>query len=260
MDRVWTATPSALDFKSPTETGVYDNLLMAESMEYKLDLGLYGFNRARWIKLVTDYLDTRQTHDFLERAELINAGKVKGSAVAGMMTRYNVVEGGKHFFGNCITSFNYRGEGDGPILSMHSRTSYLPSLGLLDLALAHALARELGDAMRLPSDAFGFRWYVDSLQFPGVRAIPAICASEGFRHVVERVKVETPQEMFFTIKAARSAWQQVTRYYESGRDWREVKYGPMRAAVRFYEAWVNEKLKPLPVKSLTLKPLWRLGK
>jgi hypothetical protein len=250
-----------IDFVASIDTIAYDNLLVAKSMDFDLDLGRdLWLNRQRWTRLVRQYLDLSDTRAFIDRSSDIGLGEGKRGVVTQMPCATVRREAKKHRWGNCMLGFTYRGlrkwagEHDGPTLTMHSRVSYIAYIGGLDLGLAHVLAREIGDRIEVPVEQFAFRWHVDALQFHGFKSLPLLYRHEYIRDL------ETPEYRgeYPTIKLVGRWWDQVVRDYENGVPLEEQKYGPLRRIRRRYAEYVEERFLPeVPLSTLTLDPLYR---
>jgi hypothetical protein len=162
------------------DTVAYDNLLACDSMAFDFDLGRdLWLNRQRWTRLVRQYLDPEELDRFLDRATSLGHGDGARGAVTSMFCANVAREAKKHRWGNCMLGFTYRGRKDEvPTLAMHSRVSYIAYIGGADLALAHVLAREIGDRIGVPVEDFAFRWHIDALQFHGFKSIPKLFQQE----------------------------------------------------------------------------------
>jgi hypothetical protein len=259
---MWRGTLSDnIDFVASIDTISYDNLLLADSMAFDLDLGRdLWLNRQRWTRLVRQYLDLSQTQGFLQRSAEIGLGEGKRGVVTTMPCASVRREAKKHRWGNCMVGFTYRGlrnggrNNDGPTISMHSRVSYIAYIGGLDLGLAHVLAREIGRRIEVPVEEFSFRWYVDALQFHGFKSLPMLYRRKYIRDLEE----PDLREQYPTIKLVGRWWDQVVRDHEAGVPLEAQKYGPLRRIRRRYEEYVNEQFLPsVPLDSLSLEALYR---
>ena len=260
--KMWRGTLSDnLDFVASIDTIAYDNLLLADSMAFDLDLGRdLWLNRQRWTRLVRQYLDLSQTTGFIQRASEIGLGEGKRGVVTAMPCAPVRREAKKHRWGNCMVGFTYRGlrnggrNGDGPTLSLHSRVSYIAYIGGLDLGLAHVLAREIGRRIEVPVEEFSFRWHVDSLQFHGFKSLPMLYR----RRYVRDLEEPDLRDQYPTIKLVGRWWDQVVRDHEAGVPLDAQKYGPLRRIRRRYQEYVDEEFLPsVPLDSLSLEALYR---
>lgn len=258
VERMWRGTldNGGIDFVASIDTIAYDNLLAAESMAFDIDMGRdLWLNKARWTRLVREYLDPSETQAFIRRSVEIATGEGKRGVVTNMHCASVRRQAKKHRWGNCMMGFVYRGLRNGqPCLSMHSRVSYIAYIGGLDLALAHVLAREIGARAKIPVEDFQFRWYIDALQFHGFKSLGYLYKEE-FIHDLERPALRA---RYPTIKLVGKWWDKVVQDTESGKPLEEEKYGPLRRIKRRYMEYVNEDFLPtVTVDDLDLSPLYR---
>jgi hypothetical protein len=137
---------------------------------------------------------------------------------------------------------------------MHSRVSYIAYIGGLDLALAHVLAREIGERIEVPVEQFRFRWYIDSLQFHGFKSLPMLFKEE----FIEDLSKVGLREKYPTIKLVGRWYDGILRDYENGVPLEAQRYGPLKRIRRRYQEFVNEDFLPsVTVDDLTLSPLYR---
>lgn len=250
-----------IDFVASADTVAYDNLLLADSMAFDIDLGRdLWLNKQRWTRLVRQYLDPSDTRTFIDRAADIGLGEGKRGVVTQMPCASVRREAKKHRWGNCMLGFTYRGlrkwagEDVGPTIAMHSRVSYIAYIGGLDLALACVLAREIGKRIEVDPSEFSFRWYIDSLQFHGFKSLPFLYRNEYIRDLENpALRSEYP-----TIKLVGKWWDGIVRDTESEVALTDQKYGPLRRVRRRYEEFINEDYLPsVTLKDLDLSPLYR---
>ena len=245
-----------IDFVASIDTIRYSNLLRAESMAYEFDLGRdLWLTPARWTVLVRQYLDPSETRRFLDRAADIGLGEGKRGVVTSMFCRNVAREAKKHRWGNCMAAFTYRGlRGKGqPTIGMHSRVSYIAYIGGLDLALAHVLAREIADRIRVPVEEFAFEWYIDALQFHGFKSLPLLYKQQ-YIHELEKPSLRAK---YPTIKLVGRWWDQVVQSTEGEVPLDAIKYGPLRRVTRRYREYIHDDFQPsVTADQLTLRPLF----
>jgi hypothetical protein len=250
-----------IDLVGSADVISYDNLLVASSMDFDIDLGRdLWLNGARWTRLVRQYLDLSDTRAFIDRAADIGLGEGAKGVVTQMPCAPVTREAKKHRWGNCMLGFTYRGnrryagEPGGPTISMHSRVSYVAYIGGLDLALACVLAREIGRRIDVPLSDFQFRWYVDSLQFHGFKSLPFLYKSE-YIHDLERPVL---RKKYPTMNLVGKWWDRIVTAEETGKTLESERYGPLRRVRRRYREYCAEDFLPsVELKDLTLKPLYR---
>lgn len=255
--RMWRGTleNGGINYVASIDTIAYDNLLAAESMAYDLDMGRdLWLNRQRWTRLVRQYLDPSETRRFIDRAADIGLGEGKRGVVTSMFCANVAREAKKHRWGNCMAAFTYRGlRTDQPTLSMHSRVSYIAYIGGLDLALAHVLAREIGQRIDVPVENFSFRWYIDALQFHGFKSLPRLYQTAFVKDLEE----PSLREKYPTIKLVGRWWDKIVEDTERGKPLVDEKYGPLRRVRRRYMEYIEEDFLPaVPLESLDLSKLY----
>jgi len=263
VERMWYGQLGEdLDVVASIDTIAYDNLLLADSMAFDLDLGRdLWLNRQRWTRLVRQYLDLGSTQGFLQRSAEIGLGEGKRGVVTEMPCRPVQREAKKHRWGNCMVGFTYRGlrnggrDGlNGPTLSLHSRVSYIAYIGGLDLGLAHVLAREIGERIEVPVEEFSFRWHVDALQFHGFKSLPLLYRRKYVRDLQE----PDLRDQYPTINLVGRWWDKIVTDTESGKPLDEEKYGPLRRVRRRYTEYINEDFLPnVTLDTLSLEALYR---
>lgn len=251
-----------LDFIASIDTMCYDNVLRCDSMAYDFDAGRdLWLTKSRFTVLQRDYLDLYELESFLDRCESIGLGEAKRGVVTEMPCRRHARADKKYRWGNCMLGFTYRGgnKHERPTLALHSRVSYIAYIGGLDLALAHVLAREIGQRVGCNVEDFQFRWYVDSLQFHGFKSIPYLFRF-GLDDVLAEANPRYPDEEYPTIKLVRKWWIQMQRKREQGISHEEEKYGPFKRIRKRYAQYLDgPQMDSVPIESLTFDPLRARG-
>ena len=262
IHHMWRGTlEDRLDFIASIDTVAYDNLLTADSMEFDIDLGRdLWLNKQRWTRLVRQYLDLSDTRTFVDRAADIGLGEGKRGVVTQMPCASVRREAKKHRWGNCMLGFTYRGlrkwagEEGGPTIAMHSRVSYIAYIGGLDLALAHVLAREIGERIEVPVEEFRFRWFIDALQFHGFKSLPMLF-KEDYIEDLEQARLRTK---YPTIKIVGRWYDGIVRDASNGVPLEAQRYGPLKRIRRRYEEYTAGDFLPSVVcDDLDLSPLYR---
>lgn len=262
--RMWRGTyeNGGIDFVASIDTIAYDNQLTADSMAYDFDMGRdLWLTKHRWSVLVRQYLDESELARFLARATDIGLGEGKRGVVTSMFCRNVTREAKKHRWGNCMSTFTYRGSRAGrgsndfrPTLGLHSRVSYIAYIGGLDLALAAVVGREISRRIKIDPEEMRFVWHVDALQFHGFKSLPFLYRKE---YVKDLSRPEL-REKYPTIKLVGRWWDQVVKFHEEGKPLEAEKYGPFKRIRRRHQEWVDEDYLPaVPLSSLTLDPLFR---
>lgn len=154
-----------------------------------------------------------------------------------------------------MMAFTYRGlRTQRPTLTMHSRVSYIAYIGGADMAVAHVLARYIGNRIKVPVSEFRFEWAIDALQLHAFKSLPMLYKQEYIPHF------ENPdfRREFPAFKIIGRWWDQIVQSTEEGKPLEEIKYGPLRRVTRRYREYVNEEFLPsVPVSTLDFTPLQR---
>ena len=151
---------------------LHDQLIKASSCDYEHDLKSTWVTLSRWGSLIRQYVDPEALDYWLDLIET----RLQGGGAGQSFMRTNRVERRspktgreQRRWGACILGFGFRMK-PRPHLTMYSRTTYFGGVGELDLALAHVLARELGERLGLKPGDIGFSWFIGSAQFHGMRS------------------------------------------------------------------------------------------
>ena len=244
-----------IDFVASIDTIAYDNLLMADSMSFNIDMGRdLWLNKQRWTRLVRQYLDREEVERFVDHSASIGKREGKRGVVTTMFCNNVTRAAKKHRWGNCMMGFVYRGLKSGPTLSLHSRVSYVAYIGGLDLALAHVLAREIGANIGVPVEDFSFRWHCDALQFHGFKSLPLLYR----RRYIEDLVDPALRQQYPTINLVGRWWDQIVRDAANETPLTAQKYGPLRRVRRRYQEYMAKDFLPsVTVDDLDLSPLYR---
>ena len=245
-----------IDYIASIDCIRYSNHLRCDSMAYDFDVGRnLWLNRQRWTRLCREYLDLSETRAFLDRAAAIGLGEGKRGVITNLRPAHVPHRAKRHRWGPCLIGFTYRGlRTEQPTLVMHSRVSYVAYIGALDLALAHVLARYIGNRIRVPVEAFKFEWVLDSAQLHAFKSLPMLY-SDGWMRYFESTRM---REKYPAIKLISRWHDQIVRSTDDGQPLELIKYGPLRRVTRRYREFIAEDFLPsVPVSSLDLSPLTR---
>lgn len=160
------------DWTHGTEVGLHNVAIGCRSFAYNFDLKRLWLPRSRWTMMVRQYIDPEALDDCLAKVEDRLVGKGRGIAVL----RTRLVQGRgtgrsvRRRWGSCMLSLSYR-TNPVPTVSMHSRTTYFGYLAGMDIAVAHAFARECSDITGISTGDMQFVWTLDLAQFHGFRSL-----------------------------------------------------------------------------------------
>ena len=175
--KVLYASEAELDHFTSMEAELTTVVARSQSMEFNSELRRVWVPQSRWNMMVRQYVNPEALDDWLNLIEYRFADqKKRGSAVL----RTNLVAsrtGGKgtvRNLGSCMLSLSFCLKPK-PTITLHSRTSYMGYLSLLDMSVAHVAARMVADRIGDAHENFEFVWFLESMQFHGFRtmAFPA---------------------------------------------------------------------------------------
>lgn len=257
------ATRDELDAVSALDTMIYDNVLSCDSMAFDFDMGRdLWLTKARFTILQRDYLDLMELEAFLTRCKEIGLVEAKRGVITQMFCKSHARARKRYRWGNCMMAFTYRGgthhTHERPVLTLHSRVSYIAYIGGLDLALAHVLAREIAQRIGCGAEDIAFRWVVDSLQFHGFKSLPYLFRL-GLEPVLE-AQGRYPSKYHPTLKLVRKWWEQMVMKYEMEVPLEDEKYGPLKRIRMRYEQYRREDfMTSVPIQDLSFTPLRQRG-
>lgn len=170
-DLLYAPGPS-LDNVNSVDVQKHNVIAFAESLNYPTELARVWCSEQRWNTMIRQYLDPTSTREWLETIESAFPSSKRGIAVL----RTNTVEkrrGGKgttRRWGSCMLSLSFR-RLPHPQITLHSRTSYLGYLSLLDLGVAHVAGIEVSKRTGIPVEDISFCWSLEMAQFHGFRCL-----------------------------------------------------------------------------------------
>jgi hypothetical protein len=269
-DALLYAPASKLSWAAGATTGIYDNVLICDSMEYGFDCADIWLTRGRFRKLQRDYLDYDLVPQFVEKAASMKPVLARRGTVTQMSCRVHgtVKHPGRkdnYKWGNCIFGFSFRPtdnrsvRGKAPktsqagVFTMHSRTSYISYMGGMDLALSYVLARaiakERGDAI----EDYGFRWMVDSLQWYSIKSLAYLSTFGELEKIDSRKhRKKWPDNEYPSCKITRNSYDFMKRRLDAEEP---PKYGPTLRIWSMLYGIDAKRPAPSPVDSLTLEAL-----
>jgi hypothetical protein len=176
-----------LSVATSSEVQLHNVIGYTPSFEFSQDISKFWHTKTRWNLLVRQYLNQTSLNTWLDAIESkLQRG---GRGVAVMRTnligpRSNANGQQKwRTWGACILSLSYRST-PRPQITMHSRTSYMGFLSVLDMAVAHVCARMIADRLGIPVYSIAFLWHIESAQFHSFKSLPYFLMSEKRRHHV----------------------------------------------------------------------------
>jgi hypothetical protein len=258
VERQLFAEPHEIDFRKNMDTIRYDCLFSCDSMAFEFDAGRdLWLMPTRFTVLQRAYLEAQALDVFLGRCEDIGAnGHSQRGVITQLFARQHRSSLRKYRWGNCMIGWDFRGGGRyQPVLTMHSRVSYIAYIGGLDLALCCVLARYISERIGTPVEEFGFRWMLSSSQFHFFKSLPALYTM-GYESEIMDTKMY-PDREYPTISGVRKLHRRIINGYESGADLMDEKYGPLRRIRRRYMEHRDGISYSTPLSKLTFDPLYQ---
>ena len=173
-ERLVYASKDELDVLNAMDFQLNNVMVRSETCEYDYDLKQTWVTASRWTSLVRQYLDPIALEGFLGQVGDKLRGKKRGIAFlrTQMVAKRSTVTNNKEWrrWGSCMLGFSYTAL-PRPTITLHSRTTYLGYIGQLDLALAHVLAREIGNRVGLTPADIAFVWVIDGAQFHSFKSL-----------------------------------------------------------------------------------------
>lgn len=226
------------------ETHLFNVQLIADSCEYKLDVGKeLWLNKQRWSRLIKEYVPLEALDRFISQACEILDGSARDGATANMLFRDPARYEKKHRWGGCLMGATFRGNGKkagDPCLTLYSRTTYMGYMALLDAAIASNIARAISDRVTFGNGKvkIGFRWYISSQQLHCFKTLPYIYSQPDLMRIVENTR--DGGTISPTWKHVCKWYQKVLEHYLAwGVEMLDhEKYGPFK---RIKRRWLEHK-------------------
>lgn len=234
--RVALATDDKLDYVNSQDCQLHDVVVTADSCEMGFDLKDYWLTKSRWTTLIRQYIDPVALNDWLDLIEAKMKGGKRGQAF--MRTKTVESRGTKKVsrqWGSCIIGFGFRAAPK-PKLTMHSRTSFLGYIALLDLNVASVLAKLIAERLDIEPSEISFIWHLDNAQFHYNRSMGWWYGS-GRGPYIERARKGTKER-----PGLRGSFRFLEQH--KAKDARGELYGESKfaAALRPRKRWHTEEL------------------
>jgi len=244
----WHLYKEEVDLYLGIGTNLYNVILEVESADYDFNFRELWLNKARWTRLIREYIDPVDLTLFVQNAREIFTDKNKGGkgVITNMPFRPVERRGDlrRHKWGNCLMAATFRGSPSSsvrPTLTIHSRVSYNGYMLGMDMGLVHVLAREISPDPSL----IRVQWHLDVTQLHSFKCLPYLYTQPDLMKVLsDRDKLEEYAETYPTWKSISRWWWKVLEFEESGKTVAEEIYGPFRRIRKRYEEYQNGILVP----------------
>ena len=165
--------------------------LTTDSMSTKLDVGRdIWLNRSRWTKLVKEYVSRSKVEEFIHQAMGIMLGR-DPLATVGMPFTVPEKTGTRKWWGGCLTAI-YFSNLDKPRITLVSRTSYWAATAVIDALIAQRCADRISEGH---PDKVQFQWYIGTLNFNYLRAIPFMFSNKQVMRKIIKGKMNLRKGM-----------------------------------------------------------------
>lgn len=250
--------------KGSSMTMMYNHMIQAQSMEFDLDVWYdLHLTKSRFPVLQRTYLTLEEFEAFMVRCK--NAAKERG-AVTKLHANPHKPRGvnrtkktGNYAHGGCLHAWDFRIDRatKKPELALHSRVSYLPYMGGLDLALSYCIAKEVGKELGYEVEDFAFVWHSTSFQFAHMQSAAYVQNDPQMLSAIDDPK-RWPDDKYPTVKLMRATINSFREKRESGFTPEQEKFAQLMRYRRRWEARVyedNGKWGSIPLSELTLDSL-----
>jgi hypothetical protein len=178
-----------LSVRTSNEVQLHNVIGYTPSFEFSQDVSKSWHTKARWSLLVRQYLNETSVNTWVDAIDnKLQLGK-RGVAVmrTNLIGPKSNANGQQKWrtWGACMLSLSYRSTPT-PQITLHSRTSYMGFLSVLDMNVAHVSARMIAERVGIDPGDIAFLWHIESAQFHSFKSLPYFLMSEKRRaHVID---------------------------------------------------------------------------
>lgn len=254
----WHLYKEEVDLYLGIGTNLYNVILEAESAEYDLNLQDLWLNKARWTRLIREYIDPVDATMFVRNSREILNGKGKQGVITNMPFRpvERRADLRRHKWGNCLLAATFRGQPNSdvqPTLTLHSRVSYNGYMLGMDMGIAYRLAEQITEGV---PDQVRVQWHLDVTQLHSFKCLPYLYTQPDLMVELEQWDLNGLADKYPTWKSIGKWWETVLRYEAEGKTVDEEKYGPFRRIRKRYHEYQEGKLVPdVHIKELDFSKL-----
>lgn len=145
---------------------------LADSFAFDMNLANLFHTERRWNQLAREYVDPEALELWLDAIEAKLSIKKRGVAVMRTRSQTPRRNAGAAWrtWGSCMLSYSFRRVPD-PVITLHSRTTYMGFLAPLDIGTAYVAAQAVGQRIGMPVENMRFAWHVEVGQFHGFKSL-----------------------------------------------------------------------------------------
>lgn len=200
----------------------YNNLLMADSCDFELDLASVGLTKNRWARFLTQYIDKAELEAWLQsindqRRGVINLLRSTGDTKM-TPSLYQPDKAG-HRWGACFLGVSLQLI-PVPRLTLYSRTARMPTTASMELTLISLLAKEIKRRYHI-NKKIKFTWFCAAIHVTAYDAMPYLIYREEMQ---EFLKSKVPLAGFVSRQYEKAQRLPATR--------EAIPYGRQRRITR----------------------------
>jgi hypothetical protein len=216
-----------LDVAMTNEVQMHNVFAACESFNFRADLKSWWLPESRWNMLIRQYLNPDAVDLWLGAIEAKLTKRGRGIAVL----RTNTVAqqgntGGRYTWrrwGACILSISYRNNPK-PQITMHSRSCYMGFLSVLDINVAHVLARAVAEMTNLTPADMSFVWHIESMQMHAWKSLPLFFSQPSHWPLDDLMQARHKPADSIAVRNAKKVLADYQRRDSEGERYGEMKY------------------------------------
>lgn len=216
-----------LDVALTNEVQMHNVIAACDSFAFRADLKKWWLPESRWNMLIRQYLHPTAVDLWLESIEAKLTKRGRGIAVLRTRTvpqQRNI--GGRYSWrrwGACILSVSYRNN-PAPQITMHSRSCYMGFLSILDMNVAHVLARAVGELVNVAPADMSFLWHIESMQMHAWKSLPLFFSMPDHFDVADITEKPHRPSDSIAVRNAKKVLADYRRRDSEGQLYGEMKY------------------------------------
>lgn len=240
------ASRDQIDLVTSADTQLHEVLVTADACLYEdFDLKKVWLTSSRWSSLVRQYIDPGALEAWLSLIETKLVGRKRGIS----FMRTEQVQMSKNFttgrerrrYGSCMLGLGYKAM-PRPMITLHSRTTYLGYIGQLDLALACVIAREVGQRVGLDPSQIAFTWHLEVAQFHGFKSLAFFWQySRDTLNLQKSAKINDLRTRYPTLYLARQQLNAILKADDQGQLYGDMSFAQQCRVRRRYHTEVMGK-------------------
>ena len=228
MDRLMN-DPSTWDAEQTPRILSYNNLLLADNLDFDFDLSHVGFTRTRWARYTHQYIDKDQLNIWLDNLKDISK---RGDNL--FRSKDAVRRPREHRHGSCWLGISYRNTP--PTLVLYSRVAEFPTRAALELTMSHLMGEEIRKTLNLNNRPIKFVWFISSLFLSCLHMLPWLSRNGLLEQTYKR----------------QDSVGEFVRHQIDHINRGKIRYGPTKRMAKRLEQIRTNTVKPVPIEGLNL--------